>query len=52
MLGHAALKVGGSVLSGMRTLGGMALSAAKSRVVSVGSGSSSCHAVGEMSAGE
>jgi hypothetical protein len=50
-IGHAALKVGGSVLSGMRTLSGMALSAAKSRVVSAGSGSSSSHAVGEMSAG-
>jgi hypothetical protein len=32
-LGHAALKVGGSVLSGMRTLGGLALTAARSRVV-------------------
>jgi hypothetical protein len=50
-IGHAALKVGGSVLSGMRTIGGMALSATKSRVVSAGSGSSSSHAVGEMSAG-
>ena len=31
-LGHAALKVGGTVLSGMKSLGGMAYSAAKSRV--------------------
>ena len=35
-LGQAALKVGGTVLSGMRTLGGLALSAAKSRVASGG----------------
>ncbi|KAF9463475.1 hypothetical protein BDZ94DRAFT_1258923 [Collybia nuda] len=31
-LGNAALRVGGSVLSGMRTLGGLAVSAARSRV--------------------
>jgi hypothetical protein len=37
-LGHTALKVGGSVLSGMLTLGGMALSTAKNRVASSGSG--------------
>jgi hypothetical protein len=50
-IGHAALRVGGSVLSGMRTLGGMALSVAKSRVVSAGSGSPSRHAAGEESGG-
>jgi hypothetical protein len=37
-LGHTALKVGGSVLTGMLTLGGMALSTAKNRVASSGSG--------------
>jgi hypothetical protein len=31
-LGNAALRVGGSVLSGMRTLGGLAVSATRSRV--------------------
>lgn len=31
-LGNTALKVGGSLLSGMKTLGGMALSAAKSHI--------------------
>jgi hypothetical protein len=50
-IGRAALKIGGSVLNGMRTLGGIALSAAKSRVVSAGSGSSSRHATGELSGG-
>ena len=50
-VGHAALRVGGSVLSGMRTLGGVALSAAKSQVVSAGSGSPSRHAAGEVSGG-
>ncbi|RDB17454.1 hypothetical protein Hypma_001642 [Hypsizygus marmoreus] len=37
-LGTAALRVGGSVLSGMRTLGGLAVSAARSRVAGSGSG--------------
>jgi hypothetical protein len=50
-IGHAALKVGGSILIGMRTHGGMAHSAAKSRVGSVGSGSSSRHATWERSGG-
>ena len=35
-VGHAALKVGESVFSGMKFLGGMALEAAKSRVSAVG----------------
>ncbi|RDB23034.1 hypothetical protein Hypma_009839 [Hypsizygus marmoreus] len=37
-LGTAALRVGGSVLSGMRTLGGLAVSAARSRVGGAGGG--------------
>ncbi|RDB23105.1 hypothetical protein Hypma_009954 [Hypsizygus marmoreus] len=37
-LGTAALRVGGSVLSGMRTLGGLAVSAARSRVGGSGVG--------------
>ena len=37
-LGSGALKVGGSVLSGMCTFGGLALSAATGRVVSAGAG--------------
>ncbi|RDB23101.1 hypothetical protein Hypma_009950 [Hypsizygus marmoreus] len=37
-LGTAALRVGGSVLSGMRTLGGLAFSAARSRVGGAGGG--------------
>jgi hypothetical protein len=48
-IGHAALKVGGC--TGMRTFGGMALSAAKSRVVSAGSGSTLRHATGELLSG-
>ena len=50
-VGHAALRVGGSVLSRMQTLGGVALSAAKSQVVSAGSGSPSRHTTGEVSGG-
>ncbi|RDB26504.1 hypothetical protein Hypma_005607 [Hypsizygus marmoreus] len=37
-LGTAALRVGGSVMSGMRTLGGLAVSAARSRVGGSGVG--------------
>jgi hypothetical protein len=48
---HAALKVGGSILSGMLTLGRMALSAAKSRVVSASSGCTLRHGTGELSGG-
>jgi hypothetical protein len=38
-VGHAALKVGESMFSGMKFLGGMALEAAKSRVAGGGAGS-------------
>jgi hypothetical protein len=50
-LGQAALKVGGSMLTGMRTLGGMALSAAKSRVGSVSTSSNSRPGAGETGEG-
>ncbi|KAF8235718.1 hypothetical protein L208DRAFT_1537069 [Tricholoma matsutake] len=50
-LGHTALKVGGSVLSGMRTLGGMALSTAKSQVASSSSGPTSRHGHEEAGGG-
>ena len=36
-LGNAAIKVGGSLLSGMKTLGGMALTAAKNHMMASGS---------------
>jgi hypothetical protein len=50
-IGHATLMVGGSVLNGMHTLGGIVLSAAKSWVVLVCSGPSLRHATGELSGG-
>ena len=37
-LGHAAVKIGGSVLSGMKSLGGLAFSAAKAGVNAAVSG--------------